>query len=36
MYLKAYHRRGKAQLEKKNFTEAYVDFKFILDKEPEN
>ncbi|KRX03752.1 hypothetical protein PPERSA_04260 [Pseudocohnilembus persalinus] len=35
-YLKAYHRRGKANIELKNYTDAYQDFKFIMEKEPDN
>jgi tetratricopeptide (TPR) repeat protein len=32
-YLKAYHRRGKANQELKNYEEALKDFEFIMEKE---
>ncbi|KAM3143964.1 hypothetical protein pb186bvf_004015 [Paramecium bursaria] len=34
-YIKAYHRRGKAYFALQNFTNAYLDFKYIIEKEPE-
>ena len=36
IYIKAYHRRGKAQMELKNYIEAVKDFQKILSLEPEN
>jgi tetratricopeptide (TPR) repeat protein len=35
-YLKAFHRRGKAYLARKEYTNAIKDFQIILEKEPEN
>lgn len=35
-YIKAYHRRGKAYLELKNYVEAVRDFQAIMKLEPEN
>lgn len=34
--MKAYHRRGKANLELNNYELAYNDFKYIMEKEPTN
>ena len=34
--MKAYHRRGKAYFAQYNYSAAYVDFKFIMDREPDN
>ena len=36
LYIKAYHRRGKANMELKNYVEAVKDFQFIMSKEPDN
>lgn len=35
-YTKAYHRRGKAYFALKQYDKAYLDFKFILQVEPDN
>lgn len=35
-YLKAFHRRGKAYFALKEYEKAYLDFKYIVEKEPEN
>jgi tetratricopeptide (TPR) repeat protein len=35
-YLKAFHRRGKAYLARKQYDDAIKDFQTILEKEPEN
>ncbi|EGR34072.1 tpr domain conserved [Ichthyophthirius multifiliis] len=35
-YTKAYHRRGKAKFAQDKILEAYQDFKFIMQKEPDN
>lgn len=35
-YIKAYHRRGKANFALGNFLKAYKDFKHIIEVEPEN
>lgn len=35
-YLKAYHRRGKANQALNNYQEAVDDFQFILEEQPDN